>query len=164
MAPRRSDQSSSDDEFEELFELEFELEFDDEFELELLDELDELLELELFDEFDEPLEFELLDELEERLLLEFDQPLPPSDFLPPEMMDLKNFETSSSACAGVWVTGAARVNAPRMARIFFIFNLLFDNLGDCPGGTGDCRVYSIDGRKFTGGCSRSTFVFRGQTT
>lgn len=141
------DQSSSDDEFDELLELEFddefELELDEEFELELLEELDELLELELFDEFDERLEFELLDELEERLLLEFDQLLPPFDFLPPEMTDLKNFEISSSACAGVWTTGAARVNAPRMARIFFISDLLFDNLGDCPGGTGDVAVYSI---------------------
>lgn len=119
---------------------------DEELELELLDEFDELFELELFDEFDERLELELSEELDERLLLEFDQPLRPFDFLPPETTDLKNFEISSSAIAGVCVAGAATSSAPRMARIFFICHLLFDNLGDCPGGTGDVWIYSISGR------------------
>lgn len=145
------DQSSSEEEFDELFELEFdeefELEFDEELELELLDELDDELELELFDEFEERLELELSEELEERLLLEFDQPLRPLDFLPPETTDLKNFEISSSAIAGVCVAGAATSSAPSTARIFFIFHLLFDNLGDCLGRTGDVLVYSAGGRK-----------------
>lgn len=120
---------------------------DDELELELLDELDELLELELFDEFEERLELELSEELDERLLLEFDQPLRSLEFLPPETTDLKNFETSLSAIAGVCMAGAATSIAPSTARIFFICHLLFDNLGDCLGGTGDVLVYSIDGRK-----------------
>lgn len=112
-----------------------------EFELELLDELDELLELELFDEFDERLELELFDEL----LFEFDQLEPPD--LPPEMTVLKNFEMSSSAWAAVFAAGAASSIVPRMASIFFICHLLLDNLRDCPGGTGGCRVYSIGRRK-----------------
>ncbi|PWK68525.1 hypothetical protein C8K44_110202 [Aminobacter sp. AP02] len=128
-------QSSSDDEFDELFELEFdeefELELDDELELELLDELDELLELELFDEFEERLELELSEELDERLLLEFDQPLRPLEFFPPETTDLKKLEISLSAIADVWLAGAATSNAPITANIFFIFHLLFGNLGDC---------------------------------
>lgn len=129
----RVDQSSFDDEFEELFELEFDEELELEFELELLDELDELLELELFDEFDERLELELL--------FEFDQ-LEPPDF-PPEMTVLKNFEKSSSAWAVLFAAGAASSIVPRMASIFFICHLLLDNLCDCPGGTGEDDSYSI---------------------
>ena len=139
----------SDDEFDELLELEFEeefeLELDEEFELELLEELDELLELELFDEFEERLELELLDELDELL----DQPLP-SDFLPPVRTVLKKRPMSSSACAGVCASGAAKIRAPRMARVFFICHLLFDNLADCRGGTGEIGGYSIAGAKSAG--------------
>ncbi len=131
--PFSADQSSSDDEFEELFELEL----DEELELELLDELDELFELELFEEFDERLELELFDEL----LFEFDQLEPPD--LPPEMTVLKNFEMSSSAWAVVCAAGAASSIVPRMANIFFICHLLLDNLRDCRGGTGEDDGYSI---------------------
>lgn len=143
----RRGQSSSDDEFDELLELEFddelELELDEEFELEWLEELDELLELELLDEFDERLELELLDAFDEL----FDQLLP-SDFLPPAMTVLKKRLMSSSACAGVCASGAAKIRAPRMARVFFICHLLFDNLADCRGGTGDIGDYSTAAGKF----------------
>lgn len=136
----------SDDEFDELLELEFddefELELDEEFELELLEELDELLELELDEEFEERLELELLDEFDEL----FDQLLP-SDFLPPVRTVLKKRPMSSSACAGVCASGVAKISAPRMARVFFICHLLFDNLADCRGGTGGIGGYSIAGGK-----------------
>jgi hypothetical protein len=133
----RADQSSSDDELEEPFELELDEELELEFELELLDELDELLELELFEEFDERLELELFDEL----LFEFGQLELPD--LPPEMTVLKNFEMSSSAWAVVCAVGAASSIAPRMANIFFICHLLLDNPDDCRGGTAEDDGYSI---------------------
>ncbi len=145
----RKDQSS-DEEFDELFDEplelefdeEFELELEDEFELELLDEFDELLELELFDELDDRFEPERSEEFEELLLLEFDQLLPPVVFFPPEMTDLKNFETLSSACAGVCAMGAATSIAPRTANTFFICDLLYGNLVDCGGVTVLAPSYS----------------------
>lgn len=108
------------------------------FELELLDEFDELFEFEFellllsLLEFEFPFELKLLEEFEDLLVLEFDQLLRLSSRprrASRELALLLNVRsrkrvTGSSATAGVGVATLVASNEPRMANIFFILFLL----------------------------------------
>lgn len=124
-------QSSSEDEFDE----ELEEEFDDEFELELLEEFDELFELELLDELELEFELEFREEFDEllELRLEFQLPRRSSSRSRLERTWLalllrtifcRKRWTGSSATAGAGAAAPATSRAPRIAMSFFMVCLL----------------------------------------